>query len=649
MRLNKFLLRGILFFLIAAFITSCGTRKRQITFDSETVSIKQYDTPPGADPSVSAEDGGNGFTGDGWETVADSDISQLGSPKAVKGGQIIMSIPDFPGTLRTVGKDANSYFNRMAEGLMYETLLGLDPVTEEYVPSLATHWKISDDKQEYWFRLNPDARWADGKPVTTEDVIATWKLLVDPGILEAYSNILYGNYEEPVAESKYILKVRTKELNWRQFLYFSASMTILPAHYIADISGSEYLEKYQFEFIPGTGPYLIQDRDINKGNSIMIRRRSDYWGEEKEANKGLYNFDLIRFEVVQDDGLEFEKFKKGELDVISVNRAQWWEERFDFDEFERGLVLKRKIFNENPNGVSGICFNMRQAPFNDIRMRKALAHLYNRELFNERLFYNSYYLTYSFYPGSVYENPDNPKLAYDFNEAVRLLAEAGWSQKNNQGFLVKDGQVLTLELPYVRGADRFLTIFQEDCKNAGINLILREIDGTTNFKLGNERNFNMIMINWGGLVIPNPESSMGPGTADEPNTTNWPGIKSERIDELCRLYNVEYDREERIKIVREIDKIATEMQPYAFGWYAPYQRIAFQNKFGYPDWMLTRTGDYLTLVSIWYNDPEKYAEYEDAKKDKALTMEKGEVDNKYWMDVKKKRERGEQVQLINKD
>lgn len=309
MRLNKILLNAI-FLLIAVIIAGCGTKKRQVTFNSETVSIKKFDTPPGADPSVSAEDGGEGFTGEGWQTVKEVDINKLGSPDAVKGGQLVMSIPDFPGTLRTIGKDANSYFNSMAEGLMYETLLSLDPVTEEYIPSLATHWKISEDKLEYTFRINPDARWADGKPVTSEDVIATWKLLVDPGILEAYSNILYGSYEEPVALSKYIVKVKTKELNWRLFLYFSVSMSILPAHYIGGISGGDYLNKYQFEFVPGTGPYLIQQADINKGNSIMIRRRSDYWAENSEANKGLYNFDLIRFEVVQDDGLEFEKFKK---------------------------------------------------------------------------------------------------------------------------------------------------------------------------------------------------------------------------------------------------------------------------------------------------------------------------------------------------
>ena len=646
MKLKYFTCLIIALFAVTLF-DGCSRSKRKMEFNTQPVSIKKFDTPPGADPSVSAEMGGDGFTGEGWQTKSDYNI--LGSKNAVKGGSIVMSIPDFPGTLRTEGKDANSYFNRMAQYMMYESLLQLDPVTEEYIPYLATHWKISDDKMKFTFRINPDARWADGKPVVAEDVVATWKLLVDPGILEAYSNILYGTYEEPVAESKYIVSVKSKQLNWRQFLYFAASMAILPAHYIGNITGEQYLEKYQFEFIPGSGPYLIDLKDINKGQSIMIRRRSDYWAEKEKFNIGLNNFDMVRFEVIQDPSLEFEKFKKGEIDVISVNRAQWWAERYDFDDYKRGLVLKRRIFNENPNGVSGICFNMRKPPFDDIRIRQAFAMLYDREKFNEKLFFSSYYPIYSFFPGSIYENPNNPKIKFDIDKAQQLLADAGWKEKNSDGYLVKNGRIFEVELPfYGVGQDRYLTIYQEDLKKVGIKMNLRQIDGTTNFKLGNERNFSIITINWTGLRIPNPESSMGPGTADEPNTTNWPGIKDQRIDELCGKYNVSFDKTERVKIIREIDFIATSMQPYAFGWYAPYQRIAFHNKFGYPEWILSRTRDYLVIPSMWYNDPEKAAEYEDAKKNTSMQLEKGEVDNKFWLNVKEREEKGEKVTLEQK-
>jgi microcin C transport system substrate-binding protein len=636
----KFISGIILIIFFSAIFINCGkSTKPKKQIETKPVSIKQYDTPPGADPSVPPEQGGEGFTGEGWQTAVNYNIA--GDSNAVKGGSFTMRIPDFPNTLRNMGKDANSYVNNLMEfGLMYEGLLNQDPVTEEWIPGLATHWKISEDKRQFWFRINPNARWADGKPVVAEDVVATWKMLVDPGILEAYSNILYGTYEQPVAESKYIVSVKTKELNWRQFLYFGGSMRILPAHYIGNISGSEYLEKYQFEIIPGSGPYILLKEDISKGQSVTFRRRSDYWAEKERFSIGLNNFDAIKLEVIQDESLAFEKFKKGDIDIYAVNRAQWWAERFDFDEYKRGLIARYRVFNENPNGIQGLVFNMRKPPFDDIRIRKAITYLWDRQKFNEKLFFNSYEMIYSYYPGSVYENPNNPKIGFNLDSAKMLLEEAGWTEKNSEGYLVKGGKVFELDLPFDGGPgqERYLTVFQEDLKKAGIKLNLKQIDGATRFKLGNERNFTILVTAWTGLRIPNPESMLKSNTADAPNTTNWPGIKDSRIDELCDKYNVTFDKKERIKIIREIDGIAVSYFGYAFGWYAPYQRIAFHNKFSYPEWILPRTSDYLFSCVVWYYDPEKAAEYDAVKADPNKKMEVKEIDQKYWIKVKEKEE-----------
>jgi microcin C transport system substrate-binding protein len=418
-------------------------------------------------------------------------------------------------------------------------------------------------------------------------------------------------------------------------------MTILPAHYIGSITGSQYLEKYQFEFIPGSGSYVIQKDDIKKGQSVTIRRRSDYWGEKERFATGIFNFDAVKFEVIQDESLAFERFKKGELDLYYVSRAQWWAERLNIDEVNRGLIVKKRIFNENPNGAQGLVFNMRKPPFDDIRIRKAVTYLWDRTKFNEKLFYNSYYPIYSYYPGSVYENPSNPHVGYNLDSARILLGEAGWKERNSDGYLVKDGKVFELDLPFDGGPgqERYLTVFQEDLKKAGIKLNLKQIDGATRFKLGNERNFTILVTAWTGLRIPNPESSLKSNTADQPNTTNWPGIKDSRIDELCDKYNVTFDKKERIKLVREIDNIACNLFGYGFGWYGPYQRIAFHNKFGYPEWILPRIWDYLAIPWLWYYDPEKAAEYDALLADKNKKIETGEVDQKYWMNIKEQEEK----------
>ncbi|MCE1166112.1 MAG: extracellular solute-binding protein [Bacteroidetes bacterium] len=616
-------------------ISGCGKSRHQKVFNTSPVSIKQYDTPPGADPTVSADAGGKGFKGEGWETAGS--YNPAGNPKAVKGGSFVMSVKDYPPTLRIMGKDNGTEFTSVTKDLLYETLLGQDPVTGEYIPKLATHWKIADDKLSFSFRINPDARWADGKPVTSEDVIETWKLITNPEILDPYSSMMMGTYEQPVAESKYIVSVKSKELNWRQFYYFALGLKILPAHYIAGISGKDFLEKYQFKYIPGSGPYLIKDEDVVKDQSITARRRSDYWAEKEKFNAGCNNFDLIKFVFTKDDNLEYEKFRKGEIDMLPVYRSSVWQEKFDYEEIKKGLTLKRQVYNLFPSGIQGICLNTRIKPFDDIKVRKAFSYAFDRNKFNEKLFFNSYAMLSSYFQGSEYENKSNPVTGFNLDSAKNLLAEAGWTEKNSDGYLVKDGKVFEVELPYFQKTmERYLTIYQEDLKKIGVKLSLRETDAATSYKMGNERNFTMIIVNWVGLDVPNPESFAGSKIADEPNTTNWSGIKDRRIDELCDKYNVSFDKTERVNLIREIDGILANFYGYILMWYAPYQRIVFQNKFGYPEGLIGRTTFVESIPVLWFNDPEKAYEYDEALKDNTKTMAPGEIENKFWINPAKK-------------
>ena len=254
---------------------------------SAPVSLNKADYPvfpdadAGADPSVSAEQGGKGFTGKGWETNTDFDL--IGDPRAVKGGVLRDHILDFPGTLRMAGPESNSVFNGDITSLAYETLVGMHPTTYEYIPGLATHWQISSDKMTYRFRINPNARFSDGTPVTSDDVVATWDLMVDKTLQDPAEELTFGKFKRPVAESKYIVRVQAKELNWRNFLYFSAGMPILPAHVLKTLNGDGYLKQYNFKLLPGSGPYTIQESDIQKGRSITVRRRQRLLGRSKRA------------------------------------------------------------------------------------------------------------------------------------------------------------------------------------------------------------------------------------------------------------------------------------------------------------------------------------------------------------------------------
>ena len=518
---------------------------------------------------------------------------------------------------------------------MYETILGMHPTTLEYIPALASHWQISADKATYRFRMDPNARWADGQPVTADDVVASWSLWMDKGLNDPALPLIYGKFEKPVAESKYIVRVKTIIPNWRNFMYFSG-MSVLPAHILKNLDGATFVRDYNFKMVPGTGPYAVNESDVDKGKTIRIKRRQDYWAEKQRRNVGANNFDEINVVVVRDRNLEFEMFKKGDLDYYYVNRAQMWEEELNFPEIGRGVILKRRIWNHYPQGVQGLAINTRRSPYDDVRVRKALRHLFNREQMIEKLMYGAYTANNSLYPGSMWENPGNEKLAYDPQKALQLLSEAGFTARDPQGRLTRRGTPLVVELLYPqKESERFLTIFQEDLRKVGVTLNLRLVTFETLVKLLDELQFDMVSIGYTGIPFPNPETSLLSSLADQKNNNNITGFKNQRVDELIGQYDVAYEIPERVKIIREVDALFTDAHHWIFEWYAPYWRIAFWNKFGFPKGHITRTGNYQDMVSLWWIDPAKSEKLNQARRDSSSNLGQGEVEDKYWMEFAK--------------
>ena len=561
-----------------------------------------------------------------------------------KGGSIKMALAQYPATLRPVGKDSRSQVITIITSYIYETLLGLDVQTLNYTPNLATHWKISEDKMSYWFRLDPNARWHDGNPVVADDIVQTWKLLMDDGIEDPSSQGTYGKFKEPVAESKYIVRVDCTEENWRNLLYISNAMQIFPAHHLKKTTGAGYLKKYQYNMMPGTGPYELDKTNTKKGEILVIKRVDNYWAKNYKANFGANNFDKMEFVFILDEKLKLEKFKAGEFDYYEPGRAQWWVEELNAEENEdiaRGLIQKKKIFNFKPLGTSGFAFNTLEEPFNDIRVREAFGYLWNIEELNNKLFFNEYIRCRSYYQNSVYENPHNVVPTYNPEKALKLLADAGWTKKEGDKWLTKNGKPFDITVDIHQSFERILTPLQQDLEQVGIKMDLNFVTPQTRFERLLQRKFKISFVNWTGLFFPNPETSMHSRYAEELETNNVSGIKSKEIDALCERYDKSYDVEERIRIIQQIDSIAVAGKYVAFGWVSPYSiRTAYWNKFDMPEWGLTYTSDFQGVLSLWWVDPDKEAQLEKAKKDKSIKMKTTKEMVDYWGSQKKERKAG---------
>ncbi|MDP6684611.1 MAG: ABC transporter substrate-binding protein [Candidatus Marinimicrobia bacterium] len=617
------------------FIISCGGGEKKSSKKSSgkiTVNNKDTTTP--------AKEGGYGFEKYaeelGYQTYVwseEKDGTFFGDSRAKKGGTLNYIHSNFPRTMRIIGQNSSQMINtRIIQALCYEALLSQHPATLEFVPSLATHWQISEDKMEFKFRINPDARWSDGMPVVAEDVVATWDIRMDETILEPSEQLSFGKFERPVAESKYIVSVKAKSINWRNFLYFS-TMALMPNHILKDLDGTAFLEEYAFSMITGSGAYIIPEDLIRNQESFTLVRRNDYWAADDPMNKYTYNFDKIKVSVVKDNtALEYEKFKKGEQDFYRVSQARVWVEETNYEAIQNGWIQKQRIFSEKPAGTSGYYFNMRKWPFDDKRVRYAFTYLYNREKMNREMYYNEYGMMNSLYAGSVYENPNNNKFHHNPEKAVQLLREAGYTSRNDDGWLVHEesGRILSFELSLPKTYEYMATPVQQMLKEYGMDMQIKFVDYNTMIKNVNERNYTVAMLAYGGLVYPNPETSLKSELADQNDNNNVWGFKSARVDELLTEYDVCFEQKRRVEIIQEIDGIFADVHPTAWSIVRNYQRILYWDKFGFPEWMFTRyIGEFWSIFPYWWIDEEKSIRLENA-------METGEklplapLDMKFW-------------------
>jgi len=328
-------------------------------------------------------------------------------------------------------------------------------------------------------------------------------------------------------------------------------------------------------------------------------------------------------------------FKKGDLDFYYVDIPRQWAQELNVDRVERGMIQKAKVFTNAPIGIRGLAFNTRNAPWDDIRVRRAFAHFLNRKQFIEKIFFNEPVPLNSYYMG-FYENPNNPKNEYDPQLALKLLADAGWKERDAQGRLVRNGQALTAEVIYAnRANEQWLTIYQEELRKAGIRLNLRFLTPETLFQLTGEHKFDLAGLGWTGLTFPNPETSVSSTLANQKDTNNITGVKNARIDEILGLYDKEFDSQKRAALIRELDGILANEHHYVLTWEEPFQRVAFWNRFGHPESYLTRLGDYREPPTLWWIDPQKEQQLKRAMADPSIKFETGAPDKHYWTDYGK--------------
>jgi microcin C transport system substrate-binding protein len=253
------------------------------------------------------------------------DLSEFASPDAKRGGTYYTWIQDFPRTLRRFGPDANGSFRpfilddvAMRLGRRHPNDTGITDTGFQYFPGVAKQWALDKENATVYVRIDPDARFSDGEPITADDMMFMFFLYHSPHIQAPWYNNWYNRkYSNIIKYDDLTFSVKQPEVR-PDLLFKVMELEPLPEHFYKEL-GPDYPERYQWRFVPTSGAYEVRPENLKKGQSITLTRVKDWWADDKKFWRNRYNFDRVHFTVIRDIPKAFEAFRKGELDRFGAS------------------------------------------------------------------------------------------------------------------------------------------------------------------------------------------------------------------------------------------------------------------------------------------------------------------------------------------
>ncbi len=530
------------------------------------------------------------------------------SGRARKGGVLHSAITSFPMTFRVVGPDSNGSF-RSAILDNQLSLVNIHPNTDNIIPELATHWAFGDDKKTMYFKLDKDARWSDGKPVTAWDYVYALKFMRSEHIIAPYYNDYYTKeIEKIIVYDDYIIGVKSTKAV--PDLHLKLGISPIPKHYFGKLDES-FVEKYNWKVTPNTGAYALSD--FKKGKFIKFKRKNNWWAGEKKYLKNRFNVDYVVFDVIRDFNLQWEYFKKGKLDAFGLTMPKYWHSKSDIDLFHNGYTNKLWFFNDQERSPQGMWLNQDKTIFKDKNLCYAFAHSMNIDkVINSVLRKDYFRLPQAFFGYGKYTNNKIIPRKYDIVKVNELMSNAGWS-RGDDGIWQNHGVRFSVKVTYNSEEHTpRLVVLKEDALKAGIELVLERLDATAMFKKFLEKKHDVAWMGWTTNMRPSYWQGWHSDNAHKPQTNNITNTDLPVLDDLIDKYRASLKEDERIELSLKIQTAIHETGAFVPTFMIPYVRVGYWRWLELPDFHGTRRSDSLfdpfsstTGGLFWINDKKK--------------------------------------------
>ncbi|HMA33143.1 MAG TPA: ABC transporter substrate-binding protein [Chloroflexia bacterium] len=525
-------------------------------------------------------------------------------PQVPRGGTLTIRIAHDVTTLDPFfvekGPDTRDEAAAQVTGLIFSGLTRIDDQLRPE-PDLAQSWDVAPDGLSLVFHLRPNVYWHDGAPLTSDDVIwtyNTWLNLTGTTALQYHLRdavLQIGTASPPTSTVRFFLKKPYAPL------LTDLAAPILPKHLLKDVPLAD-LATNSFNFKPvGTGPFQFSDH--KEGENVILTANPTYYG-------GAPYLSRVAFLVAPDPQVAVNALSKGDLALAEVPQVAW-------EDYARrpGIQGIFTLGQWADLGYYFIAFNSRAGhALSDKRLRQAWALALNKDaLVRTATRDGGLPIWGDINPASWAYAPDTPRLDNNAARARQLLAEAGWTDSNNDGIVDQNGTPLKITL-YVRADDparrRAAEAMGPPLAAVGISttVALVDFDSVIQAKIDPFHDppfdFHAMVMGWDSQFS-DPDDyplfhSSQIRSRSNPNGLNYVGYQSPQYDDLSYKARGEYDFVKRAALEAQIQQLLAQDLPYYPLWSDQHYMI-LSRRFQGP--INLASPRYLWNVEQWWMTP----------------------------------------------
>ncbi|USW93294.1 extracellular solute-binding protein [Pseudomonas proteolytica] len=460
------------------------------------------------------------------------------------------------------------------------------------------------------FFLNPKARFADGKPITAQDVSYSFNLLMTQGSLRFRT--LFADVKHVEVEGPLQVRFDFSSNQNRTLPLDVATLPVLPEHWW---KSRDFANGGGYEAPLGSGPYKVSK--INSGSTITFQRDPDWWGKDLPVNRGLYNFDRLSLEYFGDTEVARQVLRGGAYDFNREFSATGYSIGYNGPALDDGRLQRAHLAKDAPQNSQGYVFNLQKPMFQDRRVRQALAMLWDFEWANRQMMRNLYIRQQSYFsnsPLAATQLPDAQELAIleplrgqipdevftqvfkapttDGSgmirdkqlQALALLEQAGWTPKGDK-LVNAAGEPLEFTFLNVQnGLERLLLPYKRNLAQIGITLNIRRIDSSQYVNRLMSRDYDMIVTGFPVTTSPGLElyNYFGSAAAFDRGANNYFVLQNPAVDTLITGLVRATTQTQMLSYAHALDRVLQWNYYWIPNYYPPGTSAAWWNRFGRP-------------------------------------------------------------------